>query len=212
MHEHRASHEDYRCPCRAGMTVQASVEATTSNGSAALASDVLDEALLLSVLADVRRGDFTARMPVAGPASRARWPTRSTTSSPPTRRSARSLRASVGSSGGGQAVRTRRFAGLGHEWSQSVDSVNSLIDDLVRPDQRDAARDRRRGRRRPEQEGHGRRPRRDARAQEHHQRDGRPAQRVHLRGDPRRRARSAPRASSARPRPSRSRSAASGRT
>ena len=116
------------------MTVQASVEAPPSTGSAALASDVLDEALLLSVLADVRRGDFTARMPVAwtGVAGKIA----DTLNAIVAANQALGLELERVSRVVGREGRlSARVASQGSDnvWSQSVDSVNDLIDDLVRP-------------------------------------------------------------------------------
>ena len=170
--------------------LEASMTATVSrNGSI---DEPVDESVdanaLLTFLEQVKRGDFSARMPldwtgVAGKVadgfnefvSRQRDLLRRAGARQRGRRQA------------GQAVAAdRRCGGLGPRWSGPID-VGQQPDRRPRaPHQRDAARDRRGRRRRPQQEGLGRRPRRDARAQEHDQRDGRSAQRVHLRGDARR--------------------------
>ena len=175
--------------------------------------DSFDSEVLLQVLSDVKAGDFTARMPldwtgVAGKVAdglndvivaNQALGTELGAGQPGRRQAGQAVAARRRSAARPGLVRERRIG-------QQPDRRPGA------PDERDAARDRRGRRRRPEQEGLGRRPRRDARAEEHHQRDGRPAQRLHLRGDPRR-----PRGrhrGQARPggRGARSRSAASGRT
>ena len=150
-------------------------------------TDELDEAVLLGVLADVKNGDFSVRMPLewTGVAGKI----------------ADGLNDVIVANQtlGAELARVSRVVGKEGKLSQRVvlrGSDQSLVGERRvgqqpdrrprAPDQRDAARHRRGRRRRPEQEDLGRRPRRDARAEEHHQRDGRPAQRLRLRGDPRR--------------------------
>ena len=91
-------------------------------------------ASLLSVLARVRRATSPPACRSTGPASPARSPTASTTSSSPTRRSARSWPGSARSSASRASSRSASCsAGSTAELVGSVESVNSLIDDLVRP-------------------------------------------------------------------------------
>ena len=90
----------------------------------------------------------------------------------------------VGTEGklGGQAV----VPGVAGTWKNLTDSVNSMASNLtgqVRQHRR--RRDRHRARR-PVAQDHRRREGRDSRAEEHHQHDGRSAERVRLRGEPRR--------------------------
>ena len=97
-------------------------------------TDTLDEVLLLRVLSDVRGGDFEARLPLewTGVAGKI----------------ADHLNAVIAANQalGAELARVSRLVGRegrlsqrvvlhgsGQVWSQSIDSVNSLIDDLVRP-------------------------------------------------------------------------------
>jgi HAMP domain-containing protein len=142
--------------------------------------------VLLQVLSRVRAGDFAARMPVhwTGQAGKV----------------ADQLNDIIGANEalGTELDRASRIVGkegkLSHRvsfkgtdqvWGECIESVNGLIDDLVRPSNEmqrvigavadgDLSK-----------KVSGRRPRRDARPEEHDQRDGRPAQRVRLRGHPR---------------------------
>ena len=140
---------------------------------------------VLGVLAEVRAGDFSARMPLGwtGVAGKV----------------ADGLNEVIVANQalGAELARVSRVVGTQGELSQRV-ALGGLDAVLVwerrvgqqpdrRPgaaDQRDAAGDRRGGRRRSEQEGVGRRAGRDAGSEEHHQRHGRPAQRVRFRADP----------------------------
>ena len=83
----------------------------------------------------------------------------------------------------GQARRSGRGARASPgTWKDLTDSVNSMASGLT-AQVRNIAEVADRGRqRRPVAEDHRRRARRDPRAEEHHQQDGRPAQRVRLRG------------------------------
>ena len=90
----------------------------------------------------------------------------------------------VGTEGklGGQA----EVPGVAGTWKDLTDNVNSMASNLtgqVRNIADVATADRAR---RPVAQDHGRREGRDPRAEEHHQHDGRPAQRVRLRSQPRR--------------------------
>ena len=144
----------------------------------------LDAKVLLSVLAQVREGDFTVRMPLdwTGVAGKV----------------ADGLNDVIIANQALEAEldRVSRVVGKQGELSQRValrgatQSWSGKRRIGEQPDRlagaahgRDAARDRRGGRRRPEQEDLPRRPRRDAGPEEHHQRDGRPAQRVRVRAD-----------------------------
>ena len=147
----------------------------------------IDVTVLLNVLAQVREGDFTARMPLdwTGVAGKVADGLNDVIIA---NQALGTELARVSEVVGKQGRLSQRvvLGGWTQSWSGSVESVNSLIDDLVRPTiemQRvigavadgdlskkvsaDVAR-------------------RDARAEEHDQRHGRPAQRVHLRGDARR--------------------------
>ena len=148
------------------------------------APPAVDAKVLLSVLAQVKEGDFTVRMPLdwTGVAGKV----------------ADGFNDVIiaNQAFGAELARVSRVVGKQGELSQRVElagrgqlvrkrRVGQQPDRRARaPDERDAARHRRGRRRRPQQEGLRRRPRRDARPEEHDQRDGRPAQRLHLRGDP----------------------------
>jgi HAMP domain-containing protein len=90
----------------------------------------------------------------------------------------------VGTEGklGGQA----EVRGVAGTWKDLTDNVNFMASQPDRPGPQHRRGDDRRRQRRPQQEDHRRREGRDPRAQEHHQHDGRSAQLVRLRGDPRR--------------------------
>ena len=101
----------------------------------------------------------------------------------------------VGTEGklGGQAV----VPGVAGTWKDLTDSVNAMASNLTAQVRNIAERDDRGRPRRPLAQDHGRRQGRDSRAEGDHQHDGRPAERLRLRGHAAWRARSAPRASSA---------------
>ena len=149
-------------------------------------SDELDEAVLLTVLADVKKGDFSVRMPLTGPVCAGKIADTLNDVIAANQTLGDEL-ARVSRVVGKEGKLSQRVALRGSDrvWSES-DRVGQQPDRGPRAsDQRDAAGHRRGRRRRSEQEDHRRRPRRDARAQEHHQRDGGSAQPVHLGGDPR---------------------------
>jgi hypothetical protein len=143
--------------------------------------ETLDLKVLLAVLADVRGGDFSARMPLewTGVAGKVADGLNDVIIANQVLEAELARVSEVV----GKQGRLSQRVGLGgrtSSWSGSVESVNSLIEALVRPTsemQRVIGAGRRR---RPQQEGLGRRARRDARAQEHDQRHGRPAQRLRL--------------------------------
>ena len=95
----------------------------------------LDEAVLLGVLSDVKNGDFSVRMPLAwtGVAGKiADTPQRHHRGQPDAGQP--SWRGSAGSSARRASSRSGSpCADRTGVWAESVDSVNSLIDDLVRP-------------------------------------------------------------------------------
>ena len=149
--------------------------------------DAIDAAVLLEVLAQVKGGDFSARMPLAwtGVAGKVADGFNEVIIA---NQVLGAELARVSEVVGKQGKLSQRvvLGSASQSWAGSIESVNNLIDDLVRPtiemqrvigavadgdlEQEDV----RRGRRR------------DARAEEHDQRHGRPAQRVRLRGDARR--------------------------
>jgi HAMP domain len=97
-------------------------------------ADMLDEAVLLSVLSDVKSGDFAARMPLewTGVAGKIADRLNEVIAANQTLgvELARVSRA-VGKEGRlSQRVELR---GSDRVWSESIGSVNSLIEDLVRP-------------------------------------------------------------------------------
>ena len=97
-------------------------------------TDTLDEALLLRVLSDVRGGDFDVRMPLewTGVAGKIADGLNDVIAA---NQSLEMELARVGRLVGREGRLSQRVVlnGSGRVWSHSVDSVNSLIDDLVRP-------------------------------------------------------------------------------
>src|SRR5580704_17695012 len=97
-------------------------------------SDTLDEALLLRVLTDVRRGDFSVRMPVAltGVAGKIADTLNEIVAA---NQSLGVELARVSRVVGREGRLSARVASQASDsvWSECVDSVYELIDDLVRP-------------------------------------------------------------------------------
>src|SRR5271154_731777 len=116
------------------MTAAASAELTAANGDPQLPSDILDQALLLRVLSDVRHGDFSVRMPVAltGVAGKIA----DTLNDIVAANQVLGVElARVSRAVGTEGRLSSRVASQGSDsvWSECIDSVNGLIDDLVRP-------------------------------------------------------------------------------
>jgi signal transduction histidine kinase/CheY-like chemotaxis protein/HAMP domain-containing protein len=116
------------------MTVPASPEPMTSAAPSQLPSDILDETLLLRVLSEVRRGDFSVRMPVG------------LTGVPGKIADTLNDIVAANESLGVELARVSRVVGREGRlstrvasqasdsvWFACVNSVNDLIDDLVRP-------------------------------------------------------------------------------
>jgi signal transduction histidine kinase/CheY-like chemotaxis protein/HAMP domain-containing protein len=116
------------------MTVPVSAEPTPANGDLHLSSDALDPALLLRVLSDVRRGDFSVRMPVelTGVAGKIADTLNEIVAA---NQSLGVELARVSRVVGREGRLSTRVASQASDsvWSECVDSVNDLIDDLVRP-------------------------------------------------------------------------------
>ena len=97
-------------------------------------ADALDETVLLSVLSDVRNGDFTARMPLewTGVAGKIADRLNDVIAANETLGTelARVSRV-VGKEG--RLSQRAAFPGGGRVWSDGIESVNSLIENLVRP-------------------------------------------------------------------------------
>jgi HAMP domain-containing protein len=89
----------------------------------------------------------------------------------------------VGTEGklGGQA----EVPGVAGTWKDLTDNVNSMANNLTTQVRNIADVTTAVAKRRPFAQDHGRREGRDPRAEEHHQHDGRPAERLRLRGEPR---------------------------
>jgi signal transduction histidine kinase/HAMP domain-containing protein len=100
------------------------------NGTA----DSLDEAVLLSVLSDVRSGDFDVRMPLDWTGVPGKIADRLNEVIAANQALGAEL-ARVSRLVGREGRLSQRVEGRGSEraWAESIDSVNSLIDDLVRP-------------------------------------------------------------------------------
>src|SRR5665213_655066 len=116
------------------MTVPTSAKPTAANGDLHLPSDTLDPALLLRVLSDVRRGDFSVRMPVelTGVAGKIADTLNDIVAA---NQSLGVELARVSRVVGREGRLSARVASQTSDsvWSECVDSVNDLIDDLVRP-------------------------------------------------------------------------------
>jgi signal transduction histidine kinase/HAMP domain-containing protein/CheY-like chemotaxis protein len=98
----------------------------------AVAAGTIDPKVMLNVLTAVKRGDFTARMPVAtGAAGKvASSLNEIIESNQRLERELRQLGKRVGKEG---QVRRASLGEAGGAWAASLDSVNDLIEDLVRP-------------------------------------------------------------------------------
>ena len=105
-----------------------------ATAAAQLAGDALDRRALLSALTRWPTATSRSAFPATGPASTARSPTASTTSSPPTSKMAKEL-ARVGQVVGREGKTRQRmsFDRSGGAWGEMQVSFNTLIDDLVRP-------------------------------------------------------------------------------
>jgi signal transduction histidine kinase/HAMP domain-containing protein/ActR/RegA family two-component response regulator len=99
-----------------------------------LADDQLDAGLLLEVLCDVKNGDFSVRMPVqwTGSAGKIADALNDVISANQTL-GAELARVSRVVGKEGKLSQRLALRGSDQAWSQSVESVNSLIEDLVRP-------------------------------------------------------------------------------
>ena len=97
-------------------------------------TDELDGAVLLGVLADVKNGDFSVRMPVqwTGIAGKIADTLNDVIVANQTL-GAELARVSRVVGKEGKLSQRVALHGSGRAWSQSIDSVNSLIEDLVRP-------------------------------------------------------------------------------
>ena len=116
------------------MTIPTTPQPATANGDLQLSSDTLDPALLLRVLSDVRRGDFSVRMPVelTGVAGKIADTLNDIVAA---NQSLGVELARVSRVVGREGRLSTRVASQASDsvWSECVDSVNDLIDDLVRP-------------------------------------------------------------------------------
>jgi signal transduction histidine kinase/CheY-like chemotaxis protein/HAMP domain-containing protein len=116
------------------MTDAAAAERPPSKGSSPPAFDTLDEDLLLRVLSDVGRGDFSVRMPVVwtGVAGKIADTLNDIVAA---NQSLGVELARVSRVVGREGRLSARVASQGSDsvWAECVDSVNNLIDDLVRP-------------------------------------------------------------------------------
>src|SRR5450755_803049 len=97
-------------------------------------ADELDEALLLSVLSDVKHGDFSVRMPLewTGVAGKIADTLNDVIAANETLGSALAKVSRVVGTDGKLSQRVE-LRGSDRVWAESIDSVNSLIEDLVRP-------------------------------------------------------------------------------
>jgi signal transduction histidine kinase/CheY-like chemotaxis protein/HAMP domain-containing protein len=97
-------------------------------------SDEIDEAVLLSVLSDVKHGDFSVRMPLewTGVAGKIADTLNDVIAANETLGAALATVSRVVGKEGKLSQRVE-FRGSDRVWSESIESVNSLIEDLVRP-------------------------------------------------------------------------------
>jgi signal transduction histidine kinase/CheY-like chemotaxis protein/HAMP domain-containing protein len=97
-------------------------------------SDTLDEAVLLSVLSDVKGGDFSVRMPLGwtGVAGKIADSLNDVIAANQTL-GAELARVSRVVGKEGKLSQRAAFRGSDRAWADSIESVNGLIDDLVRP-------------------------------------------------------------------------------
>jgi HAMP domain-containing protein/signal transduction histidine kinase/CheY-like chemotaxis protein len=99
----------------------------------ALATDTIDPRVMLKVLTAVKRGDFTARMPEhwSGPAGKVAGSLNDVIeSNQRLERELRRLSARVGRRG---QLKRAALGDAGGSWASSLDAVNDMIDDVVRP-------------------------------------------------------------------------------
>jgi signal transduction histidine kinase/CheY-like chemotaxis protein/HAMP domain-containing protein len=129
VHDHKRRHAD-----ETAMTIAPSPPPAVALEEPQSPSDTLDEVLLLRVLTDVRRGDFSVRMPVAltGVAGKIADTLNEIVAA---NQSLGVELARVSRVVGREGRLSARVASQASDsvWSECVDSVNELIDDLVRP-------------------------------------------------------------------------------
>ena len=100
----------------------------------ATAPDTLDLEQLLSVLTAVRKGDFSVRMPVAKTGLAGKIADTLNEIAELNEHMAKELeRVSLAVGKEGRITQRAMLAGAGGSWAASVDSVNTLIGDLVQP-------------------------------------------------------------------------------
>src|ERR1700710_844093 len=117
-----------RCPTDCGC----SMDADALNGSAA--AELFDPTVLLCVLSDVKRGDFSARMPVHWVGVEGKIADGLNEIISANQAFATELkRVSRVVGKEGKLSQRASFKGTDQVWGDSIESVNSLIEDLVRP-------------------------------------------------------------------------------
>jgi signal transduction histidine kinase/HAMP domain-containing protein/ActR/RegA family two-component response regulator len=118
----RAEHQQVADPGRA------------AGGSRPRPSDELDEAVLLTVLSDIKNGDFSVRMPLAwtGVAGKIADTLNAVIAANETL-GAELARVSWSVGKEGKLSQRVALRGSDQVWSETIGSVNSLIEDLVRP-------------------------------------------------------------------------------
>src|ERR1700710_525018 len=117
-----------RCPTDCGC----SMDADALNGSAA--AELFDPTVLLCVLSDVKRGDFSARMPVhwvGGEGKIADGLNEIISANQAFATELKRVSRVVGKEG--KLSQRASFKGTDQVWGDCIESVNSLIEDLVRP-------------------------------------------------------------------------------
>src|SRR3989475_3117521 len=100
--------------------------------SRAIAADSADSRATLRVLAAVKRGDFSVRVPVTS-GQAARGPTAINDIIESNQRLERELRRLSKRVGKEGQIRRASIGDAGGAWAATLDSVNDLIDDVVRP-------------------------------------------------------------------------------
>jgi HAMP domain-containing protein/signal transduction histidine kinase/DNA-binding response OmpR family regulator len=101
--------------------------------SRVVANNVVDPKLMIGVLTAVKRGDFSARLPATWTGSAGKVATTLNDiieSNERLERELRKLRKHVGKEG---QTKVASFADGGGAWASTLDSINDLIEDLVRP-------------------------------------------------------------------------------
>src|ERR1700693_1561569 len=107
--------------------------ATRAAATKVIATNVVDSRVMVSVLAAVKRGDFSARLPATWTGSAGKVASALNDIIESNQRLERELRRLGKHVGKEGQVKRAALGDAGGAWASTLDSVNDLIEDLVRP-------------------------------------------------------------------------------